>query len=183
MRTLNTLSRKQLKTVTLCQPIIKLIENYPEAMVLNLTKHRFSFALPSTVKWLDINIKGKERLSCGQVINGNLEELSWLKQLNKTTNQKIIILVSENKKHSFEQLTRLLDELIAWAPCIDLLIDKQLKANMGSWPVNDLHHALELIDVTDIDITKSPRNWVKQIRHWLGSRTHYQVYHYGSINF
>lgn len=139
--------------------------------------------LPQTVKWLDINIKGKERLSSGQVINGNLHELSWVKQLNKTTNQKIIILVSENKKHSFEQLRRLLDELITWAPCIDLLIDKQLKRTMGAWPIHDLHQALELIDVTDIDITKSPRNLFKQLRHWLGSRTHYQVFHYGSIHF
>ncbi|MFO6424757.1 hypothetical protein [Motilimonas sp. KMU-193] len=183
MRQLNTLSRKKLKSVTLCQTVAKLIDNYPEAMVLNFTKHRFNLPLPETVKWLDINIKGKERLSSGQVINGNLNELSWIKQLSKTTNQKIIVLVSENKKQNFEQLQRLLDELIAWAPCIDLLVDKQLKTSMGAWPVNELHQALELIDVTDIDITKSPRNLFKQLRHWLGNRTHYQVYHYGSIYF
>ncbi|MCE2593302.1 hypothetical protein K6Y31_00505 [Motilimonas cestriensis] len=176
-------SSKQIKITTLSQTLEKLIACYPDATVINFTKHKMDIDLPPNLLWLDVNSKGKARSSQSQVLTGNLNELDWLAQLDKTTNQKFIILISENKKNSYEQLQYLLDTLSSWAPCIDLLVDKQLKDNLARWPINDFHQALELIDVMDIELTKVPKTWFKRIQFWLGVRTHYQVYHYGSLDF
>ncbi|MCE0557937.1 MULTISPECIES: hypothetical protein [unclassified Motilimonas] len=176
-------SCKQIKMTTLSQTLEKLIACYPEATVINFTKHKMDIELPANLCWLDVNPKGKTRVNQSQVLTGSLTELDWLVHLDKTTNQKFIILISENKKYTYEQLQYLLDTLSSWAPCIDLLVDKQVKDNPARWPINDLHEALELIDVKDIELTKVPKSWLKRIQYWLGVRTHYQVYHYGSLDF
>lgn len=176
-------SSKQMKRSTLSHTLAKLVDCYPQATVINLTKYKLELPLPPDLLWLDVNSKGKPKMANTQALIGNLANLSWLEQLDKTTNQKLIVLVSENKKYSCEQLNQLLDKLSGWAPCIDLLIDKKINNSPALWPINGLHQSIELIDVMDIELAKVPKSWLKRLKHWFGARTHYQVYHYGSIDF